>query len=141
MRRAVVATISGAFLMIGSASGQVVVPDVGEAWWAAVGPDGTQRINIRCGTNFLDPRAIVVRANLPVVLVVSTEANLVGNNFTFDVPAAAAGRADVPVGPAPREFRFAVGLSGRYTLNCRDASQPNGTPAPRARQGTLRVVP
>ena len=139
MKKSVTALVSGALLLLGSARGQE--SDLGEAWWAAVGPDGTQRVNIRCGTNFLDPRTIVVRANVPVVLAVSTEANLVGHNFTFDLPAAAGGHANAPVGPAQREFRVAVGLSGRYVLACRDASEPNGAPPNKAKQGILRVVP
>ena len=139
MSRTAVATISGVFLMIGTASGQV--PDFGEAWWAAVGPDGTQRINIRCGTNFLDPANIVVRANVPVVLAVSTEPNLVAHNFTFQVPGAGAANADAPVGPSQREFRFALGLPGSHVLACRDTTRPAGAPPERRKQGTLRVVP
>jgi len=82
-----------------------------------------------------------VRANVPVVLAVSTEPNLVGHNFTFDLPAAAGGHANVPVGSAQREIRFAVGLSGRYVLACRNAGEPNGSPPNKAKQATLRVVP
>jgi len=78
---------------------------------------------------------------VPVVLAVSTEPNLVGHNFTFDLPAAAGGHANVPVGPAQREIRFAVGLSGRYVLACRNAGEPNGSPPNKAKQATLRVVP
>ena len=123
--------------MVGSAHGQA--SDPGEAWWAAIGPDGTQRVNIRCGTNFLDPSQIVVRANVPVVLAVSTEANLRAHNFTFNLPAAGAASADTPVGLAQREFRFSVGLPGRYALACRDTGHPNGSPPHGAKQGTLRV--
>ena len=137
MSRTVVATISGAFLLIGTASGQA--PDLSEAWWAAVGPDGTQRINIRCGTNFLDPANIVVRANVPVVLSVSTEGNLVAHNFTFQLPGSA--NADAAVGPSRREFRFAHGLPGRYVLACRDTTRAVGAPPEKRKQGTLSVVP
>jgi hypothetical protein len=131
------ATLAGAILLIGPASGQA--PDLSEAWWAAVGPDGTQRINIRCGTNFMDPPNIVVRANVPVVLTVSTEANLVANNFTFELPGVA--NADAPVGPGRSEFRFAVGLRGSYLLACRDRTRPAGAPPERQKQGRLSVVP
>jgi hypothetical protein len=139
MNRSIAALVSGALLLIGSARGQESDPS--EGWWAAIGPDGTQRVNIRCGTNFLDPRTIVVRANVPVVLAVSTEANLTAHNFKFDLPPAAGGRVDLPVGPAPREIRFAVGLPGTYAITCRDTGKPNGTPPAKAKQGTLRVVP
>jgi len=53
MKRSVAALVSGALLLLGSAYGQE--SDLSEAWWAAIGPDGTQRVNMRCGTNFLDP--------------------------------------------------------------------------------------
>jgi plastocyanin domain-containing protein len=139
MSRTAVATIAGAFLLIGTASGQAL--DFREAWWAAVGPDGTQRINIRCGTNFLDPENIVVKANVPVVLTVSTERNLVAHNFTFQVPGAGASNADAPVSPSQREFRFAPGLPGRYVLACRDTTRSVGAPSDRRKQGTLSVVP
>jgi len=139
MKRSAAALVSGALLLLGSARGQE--SDLSEAWWAAIGPDGTQRVNLRCGTNFLDPSTIVVRANIPVVLAVSTEPNVVGHNFSFDLPAAAGGHANVPVGPAQREFRFAVGLSGSYVLACRNAGEPNGKAPDRAKQATLRVVP
>jgi hypothetical protein len=125
--------------MVGSAHGQA--SDSSEAWWAAIDPDGIQRVNIRCGTNFLDPKEIVVRANVPVVLAVSTEANLVAHNFKYQLPAIGEANADAPVGPTQREFRFAVGLSGRYVVACRDTGRPEETPPNRAKQGTLRVVP
>ena len=136
MIRSVVAAIAGALLVIGRAAAQT--PDLSEAWWAAVGPDGTQRINIRCGTDFIDPREIVIRANIPVALAVSTEANLVAHNFAFQLPGAA---ADAAVGPRQREFRFAVGLPGRYVLACRDAALSPGSPPQKQQQATLRVVP
>ena len=130
---------AASFLFAGPALGG---PDErSEAWWAAVGPDGTQRINIRCGTNFVDPRHIVVRANVPVVLVVSTESNLRSHNFTFQIPAARAGLIDAPVGPTQRPFSFVPNLAGRYQIACRDTGPPSGAASARSKQGMLTVNP
>ena len=137
MSRTLVAAICAAFLLIGSASAQS--PDVSEGWWAAVGSDGTQRVNVRCGTNFLDPASIVVKANLPVVLAITTESNLLAHNFSLQLPGVV--NIDAPVGPARREFRFALGIPGSYVLACRDANKSAGAPPEREKQGRLSVVP
>lgn len=129
------ALVSAALMLATSVN---AAPDFDESWWAAIDPDGYQRIEIRCGTDFFDPRQIVVKAGVPVIIGVSAMQNLSGNNFFVQLPQAA---IDAPVGPNRVAFTFVPRLTGRYAAGCRSVGQPVGAPSERARQGLLIVVP
>jgi hypothetical protein len=112
--------------------------DLDESWWAAIGPDGVQRVNVRCGPNFLDPRNIVVRANVPLQISVSTTGDVIAHNFTLTI-----GRntIDAPVDPAQKSFIVSPSLSGRFEALCRDTSRPDSPAAQAAKTATFIVVP
>jgi len=112
--------------------------DLDEAWWAATGPDGVQRVNIRCGPDFIDPRSIVVRANVPLQLSVSTTADLGSNNFMLAMGAAT---IDAPVRAAQTPFMISPRSSGRFQALCHDTSRPDSPAARRAKSGTITVLP
>ena len=139
MRKFIGTMIAGTCLLLGDAMG--APPDRDESWWAVVGPDGIQRINVRCGTNFLDPRHIVVKANVPVVLSVSAEPNVKAHNFKLQIPGAAAGNVDAPINAVQRHFEVLPTLSGRFAISCMDTGQPPGTPSARSRRGSLTILP
>lgn len=112
-----------------------------EAWWASVGPDGVQRIAIRCGADFFDPNRIVVRARVPVELVISTTDDVAPQSFVIDLPAPGAGRLKAAVGPAQKKLPFLPSLHGRFQVACQDSASGPADPAQRSKKGTLTVVP
>lgn len=122
----------------GTALAQAKPADLDESWWASIGPDGVQRVNIRCGTDFFDPRSIVVRANVPLQLSVSTTSDLVKHNFTLSLGATT---IDAPVNAAQTSFVLSPRLSGRFQAVCQDKGKPDSPGARRAKTGTITVLP
>jgi hypothetical protein len=130
---ALLCAVSGA-----TAFAQAKPPDLDESWWAAIGPDGVQRVNIRCGPDFFDPRSIVVRANVPLQLSVSTTADLASHNFTLTMGPTT---VDVPVRPAQMSFLLSPRLSGRFQALCQDKGKPDTPAVRKAKTGTIVVLP
>lgn len=116
--------------------------DFGEAWVAATGKDGVQRVNIRCGPDFFDPRHIVVKLNIPVALSISTTQNLPAHSFVIGRPGNTAIRADnAPLTPTPKSVTFTPDTVGDFPLACQDDSGLTDTTLQKAKQGILTVVP
>lgn len=124
-----------------SANAQGGNADFDESWWATTSGDGVQRINIRCGIDFFDPRRIVVKANVPVELSVSTTTGLASHSFVITVPSPKAVTLDAPVGPMQKAFTFVPGLTGHYQAVCRDNALSTSTPSQKGKQGVLIVIP
>jgi hypothetical protein len=97
-----------------------------------------QRVNIRCGPDFLDPRSIVVRANVPLQVSVSTTADLVSNSFVL---AMGATTIDAPVRAAQTSFVVMPGPSGRFQALCLDKGKPDSPAARKAKTATIIVLP
>jgi len=135
IRRSAVALLSAA---AAATFAQPRPGDLDESWSAAIGPDGVQRVNIRCGPDFLDPRNIVVKANVPLQLSVSTTTDLASHNFTL---AMGATTIDAPVRAGQTSFVLSPRLSGRFQAICQDKSKPDGPAARRAKTGTITVLP
>jgi hypothetical protein len=123
---------------VASTFAQATRTDVDESWWAAIGPDGVQRVNVRCGPNFLDPRNIVVHANVPLEISVNTTNDLVSHNFTLTMGTT---MIDTPVDAAQKSFLVSPRLSGRFQTVCRDRSMSDSPSARRGKTGTITVVP
>jgi hypothetical protein len=107
--------------------------DLNEAWWAASGPDGVQRVNIRCGPDFFDPRHIVVKANVPVQLSVSTTIELPAHQFTVTLGPVA---IDAPIGAVQKPFRLSPSLTGKFQAFCRSNGPPDSLAASKARRAS-----
>ena len=110
-----------------------------EAWWAATDSRGVQRVHIQCGSNFIDPREIVVRSNVPVELSVRTTGGLPPHAF------GSPGSRVLPVLPVqavPTAFAFVPGEVGRFPIVCQPTPGPDADPVTRARKkGALIVLP
>jgi hypothetical protein len=112
-----------------------------EAWWARPGPDGVQRVNIRCGPDSMDPSHIVVRAGIPLELAVSGPADLPPHTFTAVVPRGQAQAVAVAVGPAQQRIAFVPSLVGRFKAACHDNNAGGNDPNENRKQGELTVIP
>lgn len=112
-----------------------------EAWWAKAGPDGVQRINIVCGSDFIDPPQIVLRAHTPVELAVSTTSDLPAHNFKATLPRLQADLVDMPLGPRQTRIAFVPALLGSFQTACRDNTAVLRDPFEKQKQGVVTVVP
>lgn len=116
--------------------------DLGEAWMAATGKDGVQRVNIRCGPDFFDPRHIVVKRNVPVALSISTTQNLPAHSFVIGRSGNSAIQADNPaLTPTPRSVTFTPDTVGDFPLACQDNSGLADISLQKAKQGVFSVIP
>lgn len=55
---------------------------------AAIGPDGVQRVEITGGSYYFDPDVIVVKVNVPVVLIVKKAGGIVPHSLFLKAPEA-----------------------------------------------------
>lgn len=109
-----------------------------EAWWAATDPNGRQVVYIQCGSNFFDPKEVVVKKGIPVWMVVRTT-GLTSNSFGFGDPNFP-GRG--PVRAEPTVLQFVPSAQGRFSMGCEaESGLPEGEPVKARKRGTLTVIP
>jgi hypothetical protein len=136
--------ISTLFLTLGMSalvSGAYGADADNDRTWAAIGSDGVQRIHIRCGANFLDPNHIVIKANVPVELTVSTTAGLPSHSFVISMSGPRPITADTPIEATEKTFAFVPGRPGDYQASCRDNTTTANAALLKAKQGLLTVIP
>lgn len=111
-------------------------PAPNEDWSAFAAADGVQRITLQCGSNFIDPRRVVVKAHARVELTIYSPKGLADQAFVLRYPG-----ADVTerLGPKAIRVSFHPGAVGRYRFLCGPghAAASSGV----AGQGQLTVVP
>lgn len=103
-----------------------------EAWYTVPDARGVQVVNIDCGSGLFDPYEIVVKANIPVELLVRTSEP--SQEFVSGFMAAQA------IGRKPTPFRFTPNALGHLPLLCRTLGQPDSPKAPGIKRGVLTVV-
>ena len=108
-----------------------------EAWWAATNAEGVQQVHVYCGTDFLDPREIVVRQNTPVEITVRSTDNL--HDHVFQIPQLPSLPA-LPINASANALRFVPVVRGSFTMICRPTAGGDSTPGAAKKQGRLNVV-
>ena len=84
---------------------------------ATVGQNGVQRVHILGGNYFFRPDHIIVKANVPVELMVSKEVGIAPHNLVIQAPAAGIDiRTDLSV--APKTITFTPKRPGRHPFYC-----------------------
>ncbi|AOK15865.1 quinol oxidase [Burkholderia cepacia] len=82
-----------------------------------VDADGVQRVAIVGGSYFFRPNHVIVKARVPVELMVSKEAGLTPHSFEIDAPQAGiAVRTELST--TPKTFRFTPAQPGRFAYYC-----------------------
>jgi hypothetical protein len=109
-----------------------------EAWQTVVEADGVQRVNISCGTNFFDPREIVVKKDVPLDVIVRTTANLPQQNFVVRLPGPSLERI---VGRVPQPIRFLPNILGQFAILCQTPGVPEDQRTQAKKSGILSIVP
>lgn len=101
--------------------------------------DGVQRVHIVGGDYHFRPSRIVVRANMPVELLVSREAGIVPHNFVIDAPQAGIA-VDEKLGDEPKRVRFMPTAAGSYPMYCASRLLFFKSHRERGMEGLLEVV-
>jgi hypothetical protein len=109
-----------------------------EAWQAVVEADGVQRVRISCGSNFFDPREIVVKKDVPLDLIVRTTNKLPRQNFLLLLPGQASTH---PIEPASRPIRFLPSAPGQYVMLCRTPGVQEDEKSQAKKRGILHIRP
>jgi plastocyanin domain-containing protein len=84
---------------------------------AAIGEDGVQRVEITGGKYYFDPDAIVVKVNVPVVLVVKKTGGIIPHSIALKAPEAGIDFS-VTLHKAPTSISFTPTKVGTYPFWC-----------------------
>ncbi|SES96191.1 Plastocyanin [Nitrosospira multiformis] len=104
-------------LVISFTAGGVAAQSGNEPYRAAIGSDGVQHVNILAGDYFFRPRHIIVKVNVPVMLVVRVEQGVIPHGLVLKVPKANIS-IDEDLGRESQTFTFTPTASGKYAFYC-----------------------
>src|SRR6185295_9505565 len=79
--------------------------------------DGVQRIRLVSGSYFFKPDRIVVKANMPVELLVSRESGITPHNLVIRAPEAGV-VVDEELATDPKKIAFTPTKAGKYPFYC-----------------------
>ena len=89
----------------------------GNAFVAVIGPDGVQRVEITGGKYYFDPDTIVVKVNVPVLLVVKKTGGIVPHSIALKAPEAGIDFS-VSLHTTPTSISFTPTKAGKYPFWC-----------------------
>ncbi|SEN01313.1 hypothetical protein SAMN05216404_102131 [Nitrosospira multiformis] len=104
-------------LMISFTAGRVAAQSGNEPYRATVDSKGVQHVNILAGDYFFRPRHIIVKVNVPVMLVVRVEQGVIPHGLLLKVPKANIS-IDEDLGRDSQTFTFTPTASGKYAFYC-----------------------
>jgi plastocyanin domain-containing protein len=84
---------------------------------AVIGPDGVQRVEITGGSYYFDPDDIVVKVNVPVLLVVKKAGGATPHSIALKAPEAGI-VFSVSLGKTPKTISFTPTKVGTYPFWC-----------------------
>lgn len=105
----------GVFLI--SAVAFAAEPAQEKRYVATADPDGVQRVEVLGGGYYFDPNVIVVKANVPVELLVRKEGGFTPHNIVLKAPEAGIDFAQ-DLSTEPQVIRFTPIKAGRYEFEC-----------------------
>lgn len=104
-------------LMISFTAGRVAAQSGNEPYRATIGSDGVQHVNILAGDYFFRPKHIIVKVNVPVMLVVRVEQGVIPHGLVLKVPKANIS-IDEDLDRESQTFTFTPTESGKYAFYC-----------------------
>jgi plastocyanin domain-containing protein len=109
---------------------------------SAVKPDadGVQRIRLVSGSYFFKPERIVVKANVPVELLVSRESGITPHNLVIRAPEAGV-MVDEELATDPKKIAFTPTKAGKYPFYCSKKLPFMAGHREKGMEGVLEVVP
>jgi plastocyanin len=106
---------------------------------AKVGDDGVQRVEVVGGSNYFEPKQIVVQVNKPVELLVRKEGGLIPHNIIVKAPEAGI-NFNVGLGDKFQAIRFTATKTGKYAIYCDKRFLWFQTHQEKGMEGTIEVV-
>ena len=104
-------------LIISFTAGRVAAQSENEPYRATVDSDGVQHVNILAGDYFFRPKHIIVKVNVPVMLVVRVEQGVIPHGLVLKVPKANIS-IDEDLGRESQTFTFTPTAPGKYAFYC-----------------------
>ena len=101
--------------------------------------DGVQRVQVVGGGYFFKPNHIVVKANVPVELVVSRESGVIPHNLVIKDPEAGI-VVEEELTTEPKKVRFTPNKVGKYAFYCSKKPPLLASHRERGMEGVLEVV-
>ncbi|MBT1073827.1 quinol oxidase [Geobacter grbiciae] len=110
-------TIAIVMMLAAGSLAAVASQEEEKPYFATIGSDGIQHVEIVGGSYFFKPGHIVVKVNVPVELKVRKEAGMVPHNIAMNSPEAGI-VFDVSLGEEPKIVKFTPVKTGRYSMYC-----------------------
>jgi len=104
-------------LVICFAAGRVAAQLENEPYRATMGSDGVQQVSILAGDYFFRPRYIIVKVNVPVMLVVRVEQGVIPHGLVLKAPKANIS-IDEDLSRESQAFTFTPTVPGKYAFYC-----------------------
>ncbi|HBG45372.1 MAG TPA: quinol oxidase [Deltaproteobacteria bacterium] len=111
-----------------------------ETYISRIGATGVQRVEITGGSYFFRPGRIVVKAGVPVELVLKSESAIIPHNFVLKSPEAGID-ISVRLEREPTTLRFTPAKSGQLTFYCDKKFFLLKSHREHGMEGTIEVVP
>lgn len=104
-------------LVISFTAGRVAAQSENELYRTTIGSDGVQHVNILAGDYFFRPRYIIVKVNVPVMLVVRMEQGIIPHGLVLKAPKANIS-IDEDLNQQSQTFTFTPTAPGKYAFYC-----------------------
>lgn len=88
-----------------------------DVYIAEAGPDGVQKIAMTADSYFFKPAHIIVKAGIPVELVIKNDSTLIPHNFVMKSPEAGMEVSEKLSGNST-VVKFTPSLTGKYAFYC-----------------------
>jgi plastocyanin len=103
---------------------------------AKADPDGVQRVRVVAGSYFFKPNHIIVKAGVPVELLVAREAGMVPHDLLIEEAG-----VKQELSTEPTRISFTPRKAGRYVIYCSKKPPLMASHRERGMEGVLEVVP
>ena len=104
-------------LVISFTAGRVAAQSENELYRTTIGSDGVQHVNILAGDYFFRPGHIIVKVNVPVMLVVRMEQGIIPHGLVLKAPKANIS-IDEDLNQQSQTFTFTPTAPGKYAFYC-----------------------
>jgi plastocyanin domain-containing protein len=111
-----------------------------EPFVAALGPDGTQKVEVLAGSYWFKSNHIVVKQNVPVELSVSKESGITPHDIVMKSPEAGM-QFEESLSTTPKTIKFTPTKVGSYPFYCSKKPPFGKSHRERGMEGVIEVVP
>jgi len=125
------------FLLAGPAA--AFAQEQKQVYVAKIDPDGVQRVRVGGGSYFFRPSRIIVKANVPVELLVSLEPGIVPHTLVIKAPDAGIG-VDEELSTETKKIAFTATAAGKYAFYCKNKLLFFKSHRENGQEGILEVV-